>query len=200
MKKSIRPRKTPQQARAKQTREEILQASAHLLNRKPLGEVSTNHIAKKTGISIGTLYKYYPNKDAILADLSLMYMQKDAELFGRIFEAHAGKRRGEEHLISELVDTLMELHKDDAPVRGVVYQNLERLKLVSSAKSATRSIQEKGVSSIPELDPVLTWVAISALNAAVHSMSQLPADQQRWDSVRAICRGILGQLLQQRPV
>lgn len=56
------------------------------MNRKPFGEVSTNHIAKKTGISIGTLYKYYPNKDAILADLSLMFMQQDTELFGRMFE------------------------------------------------------------------------------------------------------------------
>jgi hypothetical protein len=66
----------------------------------------------------------------------------------------------------------MELHKDDAAVRGVVYQNLERLKLISSARNATRTIQEKDVSSIPELDPVLTWVSVSAVNAAVHSMSQ----------------------------
>jgi hypothetical protein len=51
MNKSIKPRKTPQQVRSKQTREDILLATAHLLNRKPLGEVSTNHIAKKTGIS-----------------------------------------------------------------------------------------------------------------------------------------------------
>jgi AcrR family transcriptional regulator len=100
MKKSIKPRKTPQQARSKQTREEILQANAHLSNRRPLEEVSTNHIARKTGISVGTLYKYYPNKDAVLADLSLMYMQKDAELLGRIFEAHASQGGTEEHLIS----------------------------------------------------------------------------------------------------
>jgi AcrR family transcriptional regulator len=196
MKKSIKPRKTPQQARSKQTREDILLATAHLLNRKPLGEVSTNHIAKKTGISIGTLYKYYPNKDAVLADLSLMYMRKDAELFGKIFEAHAGNRWDEEHLISELVDSLMELHKDDAPVRGVVYQNVERLKLVSSARNATRKIQEKGVTSIPELDPVLTWVSISAVNAAVHSMSQLPSQQQQWEFVRVLCHRILAHLLQ----
>jgi AcrR family transcriptional regulator len=197
MNKSIKPRKTPQQARSKQTREEILLATAHLLNRKPLGDVSTNHIAKKTGISIGTLYKYYPNKDAVLADLSLMYMQRDAELFGRIFEAHAGKCQDEEHLISELVESLMELHKDDARVRGVVYQNLERLKLVSSARNATRKIQEKGVSSIPELDSVLMWISISAVNAAVHSMSQLPAQQQQWEFVRVLCQRVLGHLLQQ---
>jgi AcrR family transcriptional regulator len=196
MKKSIKPRKMPQQARSKQTREEILLATAHLLNQKPLGDVSTNHIAKKTGISIGTLYKYYPNKDSVLADLSLMYMQRDAELFGRIFETHAGQDKVEEHLISELVESLMELHKVDAQVRGVVYQNLERLKLVSSAHNATRKIQEKGVSSHPELDPILTWVSISAVNAAVHSMSQLTAQRQQWEFVRTLCRGILSQLLQ----
>jgi hypothetical protein len=56
MKKTVKPRKTPQQARSRQTREDILEATAHLLNRKPFDEVSTNHIAKKTGISIGTLY------------------------------------------------------------------------------------------------------------------------------------------------
>src|ERR1700761_8838666 len=106
MKKAIAPRKTPQQARSRQTREDILKAAAHLLNRHSFGDVSTNHIAKKTGISIGTLYKYYPNKDSILADLSLMYMQKDAELFGRIFEKHTGDNRRSAKLTEELVDAL----------------------------------------------------------------------------------------------
>src|ERR1700744_5422212 len=128
MKKTIKPRKTPQQARSRQTREDILEATAHLLNRKPFGEVSTNHIAKKTGISIGTLYKYYPNKDAILADLSLSFMQQDAELFGRIFEDYPRRRQKKEALIDELAETLITIHRDDAQVRGVVYQNLERLK------------------------------------------------------------------------
>lgn len=103
----------------------------------------------------------------------------------------------EEHLISELVESLVELHQDDAAVRGVVYQNLERLMLVSSARNATRKIQEKGTSSIPELDPVLMWISISAVNAAVHSMSQLPAQQQQWEFVRILCHRILAHLLQQ---
>src|SRR5580698_3771434 len=140
MKKTIKPRKTPQQARSKQTREDILEATAHLLNRNPFGEVSTNHIAKKTGISIGTLYKYYPNKDAILADLSLKFMQRDAELFGRIFEESTQKRPNESALVDELVDALMTAHREDAQVRGVVYQNLERLNLLGPAQKATRTI------------------------------------------------------------
>jgi AcrR family transcriptional regulator len=195
MKKTIKPRRTPQQARSRQTREDILKAAAHLFNRKPFGEVSTNHIAKKTGISIGTLYKYYPNKDAILADLSLMLMQQDAELFGQIFESHPGKRQRKSALVEELVSALMTVHRDDAQVRGVIYQNLERLKLLEPAQSATRAIQAKGAASVPELDPVQMWVAISAINAAVHSMSQLPNERQRWDFVRVLVRGILVNLL-----
>src|ERR1700761_2882176 len=191
MKKTIRPRKTPQQARSKQTRKDILEATAHLLNRKPFGEVSTNHIAKKTGISIGTLYKYYPNKDAILADLSLTFMQQDAELFGRIFEGFPRERQKKAALVDELVEALMTVHRDDAQVRGVVYQNLERLKLLDPAQSATRKIQAKGTASVPELDPRLTWIAISAVTAAVHSMSQLPRELQRWDFVKIMVRNIL---------
>jgi len=195
MKKTIRLRKTPQQARSRQTREDILEATTHLLNRKPFGEVSTNHIAKKTGISIGTLYKYYPNKDAILADLSLVFMQKDAELFGRIFEGSPRKRQKKDALVDDLVEALMTVHRDDAQVRGVVYQNLERLKLLGPAQSATRKIQAKGTASVPELDPILTWVAISAINAAVHSTSQLPRELQQWDFVRVLVRNILDNLL-----
>jgi AcrR family transcriptional regulator len=195
MKKTIKPRKTPQQARSRQTREDILEATAHLLNRKPFGEVSTNHIAKKTGISIGTLYKYYPNKDAILADLSMVFMQQDAELFERIFEASSHSRQKKGALVDDLVEALMIVHRDDAQVRGVVYQNLERLKLLGPVQSATRKIQAKGTASVAELDPILTWVAISAINAAVHSMSQLPRELQQWDFVRVLVRNILDNLL-----
>ena len=195
MKKSIQPGKTPQQARSRQTRQDILEAAAHLLNRRPLGDVSTNHIAKKTGISIGTLYKYYPNKDAILADLSMVFMQQDAELFGRVFEGWSRSRQKKGALVDDLVEALMTVHRDDAQVRGVVYQNLERLKLLGPAQTATRKIQVKGTASVPDLDPALTWVAISAINTAVHSMSQLPPELRQWNFVRVLARDILHNLL-----
>jgi AcrR family transcriptional regulator len=201
VRKTIKPRKTPQQARSRQTREDILAATAHLLNRKSFGEVSTNHIARKTGISIGTLYKYYPNKDAILADLSLKFMADDENFFSRVFEEFAQKRENIDGLINKLVEALITIHRQDAQVRGVVYQNLERLKLLGAARNATHSIHAKGSASFPEIDPVLTWIAISAINAAIHSMSQLPREQQRWDFVKVLVKSILEHLLNsQNPV
>lgn len=83
-------------------------------------------------------------------------MQQDAELFGRIFEGASRSRRKKTALVDDLVEALMTVHRNDAQVRGVVYQNLERLKLLGPAQSATRKIQARGAVSFPELDPTLT--------------------------------------------
>lgn len=47
----------------------ILQASLDLLSRQGLEGFTTNAVAKRAGVSIGSLYQYFPNKDAILATL-----------------------------------------------------------------------------------------------------------------------------------
>jgi AcrR family transcriptional regulator len=203
MQNRIKPRKIPQQSRSRKTREDILEATAHLLNRHALEEVSTNHIARKTGISIGTLYKYYPNKDSILADLSRTYMQKDAELVATILEKydkydkHPGHPPIEplDELLDELVDALMEIHMRDARVRGVVYQNLERLKLVTEAQKTRQQIQVKGASIFPSMEPGLTWVTLTAISSIVFSMSQLQPQHRNWAFARNLCRHALGLLI-----
>ncbi len=193
MQKRLKPRKVPQQLRSQKTRAEILEAAARLWNRRPFEEVSTNHIAQKTGISIGTLYKYYPNKDSILADLSLMYMQQDAELVGAIFDKYRSEPLSE--MLDELVDALMAVHMQDARVRGVVYQNLGRLRLVTEAQNTRQQIQAKGASVFPGMEPGLTWVTLTAISSVVFSMSQLPLQDRNWNFARDLCRHALGLLV-----
>lgn len=62
-------RKLPKQDRAKVTVEAILAATAHILVRDGFDAASTNHIAEKAGVSIGSLYQYFPSKEAIVAAL-----------------------------------------------------------------------------------------------------------------------------------
>jgi len=59
-------RKLPMQARAKQTVEVILETATQILSRCGGDRLTTNRIAERAGVSIGTLYQYFPNKDAIL--------------------------------------------------------------------------------------------------------------------------------------
>lgn len=60
------PRKLPRQDRARETVEAILTATAHILTETGYDTASTNRIAERAGIGIGSLYHYYfPNKEAI---------------------------------------------------------------------------------------------------------------------------------------
>nr|WP_070958814.1 TetR/AcrR family transcriptional regulator [Hyphomonas sp. Mor2] len=63
-------RKNAKQARARRTIEIILEATTQLLETQNVDQVSTNHIAERAGVSIGTLYQYFPNKTAIFLALA----------------------------------------------------------------------------------------------------------------------------------
>ena len=63
-------RKAPTQARAQGTVDTILEASAQILQKEGEAALTTNRIAAHAGFSIGTLYQYFPNREAILAAMA----------------------------------------------------------------------------------------------------------------------------------
>jgi len=67
--KPITPRKAPVQSRSKRTLEHVLEGAARVFKREGFG-ATTNRIAETAGVSIGTLYEYFPNKEALLAALA----------------------------------------------------------------------------------------------------------------------------------
>ncbi len=64
------------QSRSRATTEAILQASAHVLQAGGLAAFNTNQVAEKAGVSIGSLYQYYPNKEALLMALSVLHTRE----------------------------------------------------------------------------------------------------------------------------
>ena len=61
----LNPRKQPAQPRSSRTVGVILEAAAHILEQHGFEGYTTNSIAERAGVSIGSLYQYYPGKDAI---------------------------------------------------------------------------------------------------------------------------------------
>jgi len=63
-------RRTPRQTRSEATVDAILEAAFQLLEQGGVEALTTNHIAERAGVSVGTLYQYFGGKQAILAALA----------------------------------------------------------------------------------------------------------------------------------
>ena len=61
------PRKQASQERSRATVDALIEATARLLVREGFDRASTNRIAQEAGVSIGSLYQYYPSKEALVA-------------------------------------------------------------------------------------------------------------------------------------
>ena len=70
------PRKEPKQARARATIEAILAAAAQILVQEGVEAATTNGIAQRAGVSIGSLYQYFPSKEAVIFALVERHVQK----------------------------------------------------------------------------------------------------------------------------
>src|SRR5687767_9201431 len=66
---ATRVRKTASQARSRATVDAILRATAHILVREGYDHLTTNRVADRAGVSIGSLYQYFPGKEALVKAL-----------------------------------------------------------------------------------------------------------------------------------
>lgn len=82
--RSLKPRKSPRQKRSEQMVADMLEAAAQVLERHGLEGFTTNAVAQRAGVGIGSLYQYFPSKAALIAAL----MRREEETF------HAAAAKG----------------------------------------------------------------------------------------------------------
>ncbi len=84
-------RKAPKQARSQATVDAIIEAAARILEERGHEGFSTNAVAEKAGVSVGSLYQYFPRKDALIGALIL----RETRALVESAEASVGKPTGE---------------------------------------------------------------------------------------------------------
>jgi AcrR family transcriptional regulator len=73
-------RRHPRQERSKQTVDDILEATVQVLKQVGFRETTTERIADRAGLSVGSMYQYFPNKIAIYESLMMMHFERLANV------------------------------------------------------------------------------------------------------------------------
>jgi AcrR family transcriptional regulator len=171
----ISPRKSPLQERSRRTVERILNAAARIFHEQGYAGATTNDIADEADVSVGSLYQYFPNKDALLVALTKRHIEAATagltELLGGL-DADFGF----DAVIRKVVDFLVEQHELDelhllvmhrAPRTHEINVELERARSqlvdVTSHLLMTR-IDDPGRRSL------IARMVVATIDASVHDV------------------------------
>ncbi len=199
MTKTITPRKQPLQRRAQVTHDAILEASARILSAGGLAQFNTNAVAARAGVSIGSLYQYFPNKDALMVAL-----------------IHRGQKRQLETLqaaivslgtadlptvVRAIVRAAMQHHRDDDLLASAIDHEEARLPIQAEldayllqAGQKVRFLLVAYASEIGAIDPDRAARTLPALvRAATDSWANLSPPQLDVAEEEAV-RAVLGYL------
>jgi AcrR family transcriptional regulator len=139
-KRSTAPRKLPQQDRSHMTVEAILEATTHILAEEGYYKANTNRIAERAGISIGSLYQYFPNKESLMAALMEQHSNEIAELveskLQHLFDAPL------ETAIPELVRAVIAAHAINPRLHQVLNEEIPRSERLQQMQNADVRIAE----------------------------------------------------------
>ncbi len=175
----IEKRKSPRQERSRATVEAILQAAAYILVRQGYDAFTTNSVAERAGVNIASLYQYFPNKEAIFAEL---YRQHVAESRGAMLAAlrvadakPAGERASAARTVRRMVVALVAQHSVAPDLHRVFTQEGARLGLRPIATEADQALAELGAGWVASMRgrrkhaELALWVAGTAVHAVIHA-------------------------------
>lgn len=111
-------RRTPTQLRALLTVDSILDAVLAVLRREGLHAVTTNRVAEVAGVSIGSLYQYFPNKQALFLALHQRHIEQIDRIVHTALARHTTSPL--DQLVRSLVDALTEAHLTDPDLYPVL--------------------------------------------------------------------------------
>lgn len=127
MQKLILTNDEPQEPRQKRSKERvdlILNTAAQLFEERGVAYVTTNEIAAAAGVSIGSLYRYFPDKHAILTALVRLYIEKINTIFEATAQSPELSRLSWQEVISRLLrEWMMCLNESNANVYSRFYRS-----------------------------------------------------------------------------
>jgi AcrR family transcriptional regulator len=112
------PRKTPVQSRSRERVERILDAAAHVFADVGYEAATTDAIAERAQASIGSLYQFFPNKQALFDAVASRHLERASALFDALLAAVDGGASWES-VLERAIDGFAALERADPNLRAV---------------------------------------------------------------------------------
>lgn len=197
---SLSPRKRPRQARSAATLDAIFEATIQVLLVDGARRLTTTRVAERAGVSVGTLYQYFPQKQALIYALNERYLEALADKVEATCRSQAG--RPVDEMLEALIQTYWRAKTERADVTRALYRSViemdnEALVATFAARvdAATSAMLGSAVdASFLDLHTVnLTLVTVifgAVRNAFERNLSEVATEAVRQELV-AMCRAYI---------
>jgi AcrR family transcriptional regulator len=131
-----KPRKIASQERSRATVDALVEATARILVKEGFDKASTNRIAEVAGVSVGSLYQYYPGKEALVAAVIDRHNQE----IMRVVRGALGEVASQpvEKAVRRLVTVAIEAHRIDPKLHRVLAEQIPRTGRLESVEAFNR--------------------------------------------------------------
>ncbi|AUX38927.1 uncharacterized protein SOCE26_003080 [Sorangium cellulosum] len=200
---TTRPRKIPRQRRAQATVDAILTATAYVLSERGYARATTNRIALVAGVNIGTLYRYFPSKDALVGALVDRTAEQALAVLDRALAAAAEQPVRE--VVRALFAALVEAHAPDARLHRELVEQVARSGRLSVLRALEAKIAERLLAFLrargggrrgEHQDAAAAFVIAHAVEALAHAGSLLRPASLAEDDVREATIAMVAQFIE----
>jgi AcrR family transcriptional regulator len=172
---AFEPRKTPIQARAAVTVEAIFEATIQILLSHGADRLTTTRVAQRAGVSVGTLYQYYPNKQSLLFAVLENHLDKVASAVEAACDQACRKRLSD--MVREVVEAFVDIKMERADISVALYRvsaDVGGPELVKRTSKRLRKAIEAMLQTAPDTnsqpDKFAIDLMLAAMSGAMHSM------------------------------
>lgn len=169
------PRRIPRQSRSRALVDAILEATARVLTERGYAGTNTNLVAERAGVSVGSVYQYFPNKDSLLTALHERHaVEMQAAMDTVLTHAQALDLRGK---LAALVQAWVAAHQVAPELHRVLEKEFPFFDAPSEESPADQGIAQRIRQLLDEhRDEVViedrelaAWMALQTLESMIHA-------------------------------
>jgi AcrR family transcriptional regulator len=199
----IKPRKQPVQRRSAATVEALYQASIQVLLKLGYRKFTTTRVAQRAGVSVGSLYQYFPNREALITALIARHLGQILT----VIERHCRELEGRtlEEMVTGMIDAVIAvkwehieisraLHEPMAEVRGAECVRDAGVKMAAPVAAMLRSCNDAAFRDEERIALAIVTSCSALLQAAITDKTKAFDRESLRAHTRAMVLGYLREM------